>query len=264
MSGTTNLPAVFELWSAGPVGAAAETTSFATSEAAAEPAVRWQLDLPRDPAAARAQLSDREAQLAASHQALDAMPDRFEALVRQARAQGTVSFAAQPDEQLLERPEAEALRLLGLAEQGATGVSFGLGEDVRGDWQQASAQFQALTAQMSQLLFNLAWVETRREGQLLAQTVVGWTGDLNTAWGAAAGAETRALHRRSLALALAARLAWVRLFVVTTQGAARLAVLLSTPGGAVLALPAAWTFVNRVLADLSQYRKQVNAAEARG
>ncbi|MEJ2267272.1 MAG: hypothetical protein P8X95_27830 [Anaerolineales bacterium] len=46
----------------------------------------------------------------------------------------------------------------------------------------------------------------------------------------------------------------LRTFIVTTQGAAKLSILLATPGGAILALPAAWKYVNQILAELEKIR----------
>ena len=37
--------------------------------------------------------------------------------------------------------------------------------------------------------------------------------------------------------------------MVAAQFGVKLAVLLSTPGGVILALPAAWKFINRVIAE---------------
>jgi hypothetical protein len=46
----------------------------------------------------------------------------------------------------------------------------------------------------------------------------------------------------------------VRLVLVVTQGAAKLALLLST-GGLLAAVPAAWRFVRQVIAEVRQLRR---------
>ena len=89
---------------------------------------------------------------------------------------------------------------------------------------------------------------------MLARTVVGWTGDLDTLWEQYLRPEQIDLHRRSLNLAITSRAAMLRTFIVTTQGAAKLSILLATPGGAILALPAAWKYVNQILAELEKIR----------
>jgi WD40 repeat protein len=59
----------------------------------------------------------------------------------------------------------------------------------------------------------------------------------------------------TLALALQSREMLMQTFVMATQFAiklSKLSILLSTPGGVILALPAAWKFINQVLAEIGQ------------
>ena len=89
----------------------------------------------------------------------------------------------------------------------------------------------------------------------MGETIVGWTGDTRTVWGAGAAPARLAWHTRSMALALASRAMLLRTFFLVTQDAAKLSVLLAVPGGAVLALPVAWKFVYQVLAEVGEYQK---------
>jgi hypothetical protein len=81
---------------------------------------------------------------------------------------------------------------------------------------------------------------------------VDWTGDMNTAWKPAISPEERILHQRSLALALKSRIALLRIIMTTAQGAAKIAALIAAPGGALLALPAAWKYVQQLLSAVSE------------
>lgn len=195
--------------------------------------------------------------LQSSQEALDSVPDRIENLVgrSQAQARGEVSFAAGP----LPPAEAELLQLLAASgrtaiQTGQPEVSFGLGQDLGAELRKAIAGFQQFTQRIARLIAHFAWVETQVTGHLLARTVVSWTGDMNTLWEDYLEPQQVDLHRRSLTLAITSRAAMLRTFIATTQGAAKLSVLLATPGGAVLALPAAWKYVNQILAELEEIR----------
>jgi hypothetical protein len=54
---------------------------------------------------------------------------------------------------------------------------------------------------------------------------------------------------RFQALALESRDTLIRTFVFAARGAVQLSVMLTMPGGALLALPAIWKFINQILAD---------------
>jgi hypothetical protein len=101
---------------------------------------------------------------------------------------------------------------------------------------------------------HFAWVETRQGDLLIGRSVVGWSGDLDTLWRPGLTTEQRELHRRSLHQALASRNILLHAVVVTVRSAAKLAVLLTTPGGALLALPVAWKFVKEIMADIEKYK----------
>jgi hypothetical protein len=54
--------------------------------------------------------------------------------------------------------------------------------------------------------------------------------------------------------ALASRLALLRLITTVLQATAKISILLATPGAQLLALPAAWRYVNQILKDFETYR----------
>jgi len=237
-------------------GVAFDTTAVAT----AEPPV-WRANLPADPNLAAAHLDSAEASLDASRAALTTAADRIDALVEEREGQSTgLAFDVSAAGAELAQPERELLALLKDAEKGlpsvsGEAVSFGAGEDVGGGWRQATQQFQGFVDRLQQVVTHYAWVETHTQGQLLGRTTVGWTGDMDTAWQEGLDPAQAALHQRTLTLALASREMLIRTFVVVASGAARLSMLLSTPVGAILALPAAWKFINQVRDEIEKHQQ---------
>jgi len=251
---------LFQTWQFQPAPAApgvsyAIDAGGAEAEAGAQAYPVWRLELPADPISAEAVLSERQEVLGASRLALEDVPARIDELVLHARATGGVglSFAPQTAETLPE-PEADALELLHTLELPAVGLSFAAGSDERRGLEQAFDQFKADMDDLLRLVTHFAWVETQQEGRLIGRTVVGWSGDLDTLWQSGLTPEERELHRNSLRQALASRNILLHAIVVTVRSAAKLAVLLTTPGGAVLAIPVAWKFIKEVLADIEKYK----------
>lgn len=260
------MPSIFELslpndeplglvgpWQAG----ASTPVSFAAGESSARiDAPVWKVSLPSDADEAEQALSEAEAQVAAAEAALNEVPVRFEAIASAQPRGEAVSFEAATFAVEAGSPEAELLDLLGhvrLMEQGRT-VSFGVADYASAAWEQAKVQFEAFVAQLQREVFNFAWVETNIEGQLLARTTVGWSGDSHTVWLERASAEQRSAHQRALQVAVKSRALRLRMFVTVTGGAAKLSLLLTTPAGAVLALPAAWKYVTEILGQIKSYQ----------
>jgi hypothetical protein len=252
-----NLPEVFANWQVAPSYPSVEV-AFDLGRGTDGEASLWQIDLPSDPIAADAQLERSAAQVSATQTALENIPGRIDTLVIQRQVLGShpVAFdmAAFPT---LAEPESELLRWLDSVDPGQQ-VSFGMESVTSSEVKGAGAQFLQGTDQLLRLLVHFAWVETQVEGDLLARTVVDWTGDSNTAWGGEFTPEQFQLHQRSLRLALASRTTLLRIFIIVTQSAAKISALVATPGGALLALPAAWKFVNKVLAEVKNYQEISN------
>ena len=134
-------------------------------------------------------------------------------------------------------------------------ASFFPGEHLIVGWQETAQQAWAFIDQVRLSLAYYARVETLAGGEPIGRTSVGWLGDVQTIWSARADRERAALHQRALALALATRAAWSQLVLHIGVGAARLSTLLAVPGGAFLAIPAAWQFLRQLLADLRQIQQ---------
>jgi hypothetical protein len=207
-------------------------------------------DLPADPAQAEARLAREEAALDAARRALEEAAGRMDALAGSA---GLPSFAAGPGG--APGPEAELLALLAATPGGqrAGAVSFAPGERF-GAWADAERELRELLDTLLRSIAHAAWVETRVGGELAAQSAVGWTGDTASALREGIDLARAALHGRALDLALRRRQIWMRAFAVAAEGAAKLAVLIAAPGGAVLALPAALKYVRALLEPLQTFR----------
>ncbi len=249
-TGVTSNP--FGMWSVGPASPAeelsfglAQDVSFSVSPSSPPPsdAPVWRCDLPSDPDEAAARLHVERERLDASDANLQAALARLDAFTPGA----DVSFAAQA------QPEAELARLLDALHTPAPAESFGLRETLGGGWDEINQQFQDFVARLQHLVANYAWVETSIEGVQVGQTIVGWTGHVNTLWRLDLSPEQASLHQRNLALALDSRNALIKRFALVVQGAIKLSGMLATPGGAVLALPAAWNYINQVLAEFGPH-----------
>ena len=144
-------------------------------------------------------------------------------------------------------PEATLWRHLAQLHGGEEAVSFGLG--LPGNWSQMVADFQAFTQQVLQLLKPTVRVETIVEGALQAYTRVGVTGDFETFWYSHATWHHTKLHQHIISVTLESRLAMLQLLAQSTAGAAILAARFSLPGGAFIALPATWRYLQDVIAQ---------------
>jgi len=245
MDDELSLPTIFQNWQSLPVRAG---VSFDTAGEAEEPASRWSLDLPADPSAAAETMTQAEAQLRAAQAALEAAPQRLEEFVSRMQS-GEVDFAvgaAAGDGGGAPPAEAVLLPFLDSLQPGR--ASFGLRDEVG----ELVERFQENTRGLLDGVQHLASVETRMEGELLARTLVDWTGDQVTAWEVALTPEQRSLHERSLAMALASRFAMIRMVSIAAQGAAKIATLIAAPGGALLALPAAWKYLNMLMSQMQK------------
>jgi hypothetical protein len=242
------LPSVFQHWQ--PAPPASGDVSF-EAVTLSEQVALWSLDLPADPEAAAAALAQAEAQLQATQALLDEAPARLEALSARLQSGAEAQFGLESTGGApIGAAEAALLPWIDALQPGQ--VSFSGEELSRNDVSGAIAQLRQTVEGLLGQVLHLARVETRQQGALLASSLVDWTGDLGTTWGEAASAEERGLHQRSLALALKSRIALLRIIMTTTQGAAKIAALIAAPGGALLALPAAWKYVGQLLAAISE------------
>ncbi len=121
------------------------------------------------------------------------------------------------------------------------------------NWTQMVADYQAFMQQTFQLLKPTLRVETKVEQTLLAYTLVGLSGDFETACFSQNTPDHTQLHHKILSLSLKSRLALMQLLAQTTAGAVVLAAKFSLPGGPLLALPAAWRYFQDVIAQTREF-----------
>ncbi|MFV9505674.1 MAG: hypothetical protein AB4911_14055 [Oscillochloridaceae bacterium umkhey_bin13] len=206
--------------------------SFSLGAGAEPEPPRWCADLPADLAQAQADLAVAEADLARQEAALSLVPTRMALL--QATA-GAASFS------LAQMDPAEQ-ELLTLVQLPAT-------EMLPADHEAMLTRFRAFVAQVQEAASNLAVVETRVNGRLLARTRVGWTGDLHHLSQPGLPVAQVQLHQRTLGLALGSRRTLIHSFGIVLRGAAIAGAMASSPLGAAMALPAAWRFVQQLLRE---------------
>lgn len=223
-------------WASRPAPAAA----FSTGGDPEAGAAIWRANLPADPLEARVALGAAAASLRAQEQALDQAARR---MGRAARGGASFSSAGAPS------PEQEMLAVLYDARPEDEGASFGIGDSIKGAMEEAQEQFQTFVNQVFDTVANFAVVETRVGGVLIGRTSVGWGGDTRTLMAAGVTADQALLHRRTLALALRSRAALLRSLAVITRGAGIVATAVSSPAGPLLALPAAWKFVDQLIKE---------------
>jgi hypothetical protein len=248
MQDELNLPPVFQLWQPVP-----QASDLSFEAAPSEQVTVWSLDLPADPEQAAATLAQAEAQLQATQALLDEAPVRLEAFAARLQSGAGEQFDLESTGEVsIGTAEAALLPWIDALDPGQ--VSFA-GEGLsRGDVSDAIAELRQAVDRLLGQVLHLARVETRQQGTLLASSLVDWTGDLDTAWKPAVSPEEQILHQRSLALALKARIALLRIIMTTAQGAAKIAALIAAPGGALLALPAAWKYVQQLLSAVSEVK----------
>ena len=214
---------------------AALGVSFDVSAPAPEPT--WRIALPASPDEAQSILSEQAQAIQRGESALTQAQER---MARLGQPGERVSFAAP-----IAEPEAELLSTLNTLQ---SPVSFGE-PGVEAERRQTQDQWKSFLGQVNRMVSHYARVETEIAGALVGHTAIGWTGDFNTVWKPDITAPSMRLHHQSVHLALASRIALLRMVVVVGTGAANLAVKLSIPGAQLLALPAAWKFVQDVLRE---------------
>jgi len=242
-------PEVLGLWAAVPA-AAATVPAFSTTAAQTSPFPIWRVNLPGESPESLALLARGETRLATSQRALQSVTGRFHTLL--ALQPAVVAFDTRPTFQTLAPPEAELYAALRALTGGQAPVSFALGERLLGGWGQALRQLPTVIERLQQSVAHYIWVETRIQEQLIGRTAVSWTGDCTTVWPVVSTPQQQHVHQCALTLALQSRATLLRTFIMATRFALQLAVRLSLPGGVLLAMPAAWQFIQQVLAEYHQ------------
>ena len=202
----------------------------------------WRVALPPDPAAARSQLDTCDAALDRSRRSLPEAAARLES-VPASRSGLSYGGSLSPEDELLREldpswgGEAGMLEYSSLPPGSTPPFSW---------WEQRVADLTGFANRVATWCSPAAWVETTVGDQLLARSLVGFRGDVRTVWRGAYEPIDVALHQDAVRLAASSRAALVRAVSVATCGALGLALRLSNPATAALAIPATWRFVQRV------------------
>jgi hypothetical protein len=225
------------------------------------PPIVWSVSLPADTADAQRSVQQQRHVLQTTHIAI-AESGRF--LENLSPSPEMVSFGAagianMPD------PEARLVESLAHLQGDEAAVSFGSGflpglPGLPADWRATVAGYQAFVQQTLQLMRPTLRVETKIEEVLLACTQVRLTGDFDTVWVEAEQVNPQSqqsrskqqMHQQILSLTIQSRLAILRLLAQTSVGAAALAARFAIPGGAMVALPAAWRYIQDVVKQAQQ------------
>lgn len=251
----------FGLWQL-PSAVAADTLSFAFPQEGASgdeigaPAAVWTLALSsgsRGGMDAGCELERLASRVQSIETGLAASGPRVEAFLS-ARSRGLeasgVSFSTAVAE-ALPPPEAGLAAALSFLEPAGVqdAVSFGLpGGLLAGmDWNALSQRLTALLDSVNRQILHFAWVDTTLDGQLIARSTVNWGGDLLTLWQPGLGQDLTGSHCRSLALALASRLASLHTILTVSQVAGKITLALTTPIGSLQAMSLAWQFISEVI-----------------
>jgi len=231
----------------------------------------WRVDLP-EVADGLAAISARIDAMQRGDAYLTRAESELEAFIQEATAAsdplraGAISFGVgdAATETFYEQKQALRDMLTGFAlletRQLAGDVAFGGADlfrkkDDREGFQDSYRRWQAFVERVKQMVSQYARIETAIAGSAIGLTRVGWTGDFETRWLAGVPALSREAHRQTVNLALASRIALIRVVSVVTTGAAGL-ILKSValpPGGQVLLIPAARRFILDVMATLREW-----------
>ena len=231
--------------------------------------LHWAIDLPLDPRRAAAGIDSGQARLYTLLLDLDDAERRLSRFVATGGLEPSeeASYAVGDDGAGVPVAEPEA-DLHGLLEEIALAgepvapdsdepAAFDVEEPVAGRVQEVQDGFEAFLYQFYRTVSHYAWVETAVQGRLVGRTRVSWLGDADTTWRTPVTAEQIALHQRAVTLALNTRAAMMRVAVLVIQGArllAQLPVMVASPIGIVMAIPAAWRFLDQVLAEARRLR----------
>ncbi len=225
----------------------------------------WRVDLAPDPRQAAAELDRALAGLAATMNSLDSAGGRLAGFAARDGLAPAGDTAYDLEAVPIARPaEADLQALLdelalageraqdGEGAQAAERTDYDFGALSAGRIGEAVAGYRGFLRQFYQSVSAYAHVETAQWGRVLARTRVGWGSDMDTAWHARVTSGQIALHERSLSLALETRAGLLRVAVLVVQGArllAQLSVMAAATPSLILAAPAAWRFIQQVLAE---------------
>jgi hypothetical protein len=212
------------------------------------------ISLPDDPLEADASISRLETDLQTKIHALSKGGE----FLRHLPVNDSLSFGLSSSSD----PDSAEIRLqqhiAWLKSGGKNSVSFGWGFSDK--YSETASGFETFIRKIPEFLKPVLCVETRIQENLFACTRAGIGGDMKTLWHLTDG-DFISLHQRNVSFASDSRTALFQLLGQMMTGAAALAVRFSLPGGAITALPAAWRYVQDVMAQAASIPKRAASRE---
>ena len=215
-----------------------EMVSFGVADASVQA-----VQLPADAEAAAAQLAKLRLAMRQGQGQLDRAAHQIANLRRgfQSMAVRGVAFSAAGEP---ETPEAGLYQVL-------DAIEFSAPENLEHVRQKQTSDMQdwrKFVAHVQSRLAHPVQVPTQLGTDLVGYTLVDWSGDYTTVWQPDVSAVAMRLHRQAVDLVLAKIFARLRLVIVVSAEAGKLALQLAgPPGSQVLVIPAVWRFVREVL-----------------
>ena len=214
----------------------------------------YRVNLSPGEAASSSALAEQLASFERMNNALNEIPSQLVGLVRRKQQRGAAGVSFDVADITAEAdPEDELLALLAYSDAAALGgpelesISYGFGEAAGEMLGRAREKFAALLKQVNQDMLNFAWVETKIADLIIARSKVGWISDAHTIWKDETPAEHMLLHHKTLEVVSQTRNHTLRLSLTILTSAAKIAVMMTAPGGTMLALPAVYQYVMKIL-----------------
>lgn len=242
------LPPILGIWEP----ASLSFPSFSTLKASERPIydtneVVWSVTLPENPALAKETTQSRINALNVVRQAVSKSGETLQKLP----AHLVESSSFTPEYADTTNPEARLgfnlAQMTGLTEE--TGLSYSLPDAL----EQTAANYKVFIQQTLQLLKPTLRVETRVEGTLMAFTQAELDGNLKTVWLNEVTSMHTCLHLQNISFAMESRLALFQFLAQVVSGAAVIAARFSLPGGAIMALPSVWRYMQDVIKEADKW-----------
>jgi hypothetical protein len=225
-----------------------ERADLTISSSMPSPGILWRADLPRNTYTAQRLLSDHRRVQASAQQALPRAEQRLAFYADQVVQYGpSASELYTLDEQDWPRPERELHDWLAQAQY--SGYHEEEAYDLRDDLREAGQQIASLYQMLGRLGKGEDWVITDQAGRLLGRSRLNWLGDLDTYLAPSVTRELAGLHRQHLRACLEARLLWIRIGLMTTAFAVRLASSLAMPTNLITAARPILRFIKDVIGE---------------
>jgi len=227
--------------------------SFAIDDSPVD-SIIWEIDLPGDDSAAKWIMQER---LTSMHHTQDAIPEAanlIQEYIQNCQVLDSVDYSinsATMGDGSTAMQELSSWMMLTGGE-----ADFSVTGDIEEKLKETAEELEAFYGQLRHAMAHMALVQTNSGGKPLGATRVAWFGDMNTKWTPGLSLEQATLHRQSVSLALNTRRTWIRLGMLVTGSAARLAAVASSGIGLVTALPVAYRTITQLVQEIRQLKME--------